>query len=228
MLHSSKHSTSYTPPSEPLQPKRLPQDFQLATNLVLDYHPHLTEEQIEPIRKRVIEHIDYLRVAFTDFLELRGKRILDIACGSRNYHDDTLKRYEPWMPRLLVHLGAHPFGVDLAPQSDERFGWRQADLLTPGALSFVETHSFDAYYVCAFPTRKAIKTMIATGPSWPTVRTEILSHLERSLKPGGTIIRTFTNKTEEYVEQVRQSLQPAPELKLPPHVRRHYEDCFFD
>lgn len=228
MLYQSKNSAAYTPPPEPLQPKRFPEDFQLATQLVLHYHPNLTEERIEPIRKRVIEHIDYLRVVLADLSHIKDKRVLDVACGSRNYKDDTVGAYEPWMARLLVHLGAIPFGVDLAPQRDERFEWRQADLLIPGSLNFLENHSFDAYYVCAFPTRKAVRTMLTTGPSWPTVRTELLSHLERCLKPGGTIIRTFTNKTEEYVEQVRQELQPKPQPQLPPHMRRYYEDCFFD
>jgi hypothetical protein len=47
---------------------------------------------------------------------VRGKRILDIACGSNSSRSpDSGERtaaFEPWFCRLLLELGAEPVGVD--------------------------------------------------------------------------------------------------------------------
>lgn len=205
-------------------------DFRVIWQVIDSYYPHLSPDDGEPVEKRVAFHLDQLRASFPNIHEVRGKRILDIACGSRNYQDDTLKRYEPWMCRLLHHLGAIPVGVDLAPQRDENFESHVADLTVPNALRFLDPHSFDAAYISAFPTRKAIRHLDSKGLKWSDMREDILSHMRRSLKPGGIIIRQFNAGDEELVRNTlkepptRQSVQPsAQEL---PHTMPPW--CFRD
>ena len=232
MFQSPRNNTQYNPPEEPRRQPRQPGDFRLASDLVRSYHPYISESDIDPLQTRVLQHIDFLRSAFADINEVRGKRILDVACGSRNYPDNVGGKYDPWMPRLLVKLGARPVGVDLSPQRHESFEWHQADLLAPDSLSFLQRWSFDAYYVCGFPTRKCVEIMFTTGPKWPDVRAEILSHLSRSLKPDGRVIRTFTTATEMYVAETSKPFTPPvpPVLSLPPRPLpgHHYDDCFLD
>ena len=204
-------------------------DFRIIWEVIESYHPRLSSDGGELVEKRVGFHLDQLRASFPNIHDVQGKRILDLACGSRNYEDDTLNRYEPWMCRLLLHLGALPVGVDLAPQRDERFKAECADLTIPDALSFLETQSFDAAYISAFPTRKAIRHLVSKGLSWPAMRENILVHTRRCLKPDGIIIRQFTEGDEELVRGVfKENRAPSPEPHLPPNLRnplpRHYYD----
>ena len=103
------------------------------------------------------------------------------------------------MSRLLYHLGAHPVGVDLAPQRGEAFTSHTADLTIPDSLCFLESSSFDAVYVSAFPTRKAINHLMEKGLEWPSMRENLLAHIARCLKPDGKIIRQFSSADEELV-----------------------------
>jgi SAM-dependent methyltransferase len=232
MFQPSTRHTPYNPPEEPRRQPRQSGDIRLASDLVRSYYPALSDSEIDPPQTRVIQHIDFLRSAFPDISEVRGKRILDVACGSRNYPDNVGGRYDPWMARLLVQLGAHPVGVDLSPQHNERFEWYQADLLVSNALAFLPSRSLDAYYICAFPTRKCVEAMFTTGPCWSDVRTEILSHLSRALKPEGRVIRTFTTATETYVADTSKPFLPPvpPALSLPPRPlpNHYYDDCFLE
>jgi hypothetical protein len=237
MLQPNSHTRSYTPPSEPLRRPRQPTDAELATSIINTYHPVLSESVHEKLTKRVLEHIDFLRSAFPEIEGVRGKRILDVACGSRNYPDNQNHLYEPWMLRLLCHLGAECVGVDISPQTDEPFSSYSVDLLEPNALSILPTKSFDAYYICAFPTRRVVTTMATSGPRWEVVRDDILTHLSRCLKSDGRIIRTFTTETEKYVEEKsKAALPPTPALSPDcylPHITRgndfrNINDLFLD
>lgn len=235
MMHQgTKVTPAYQPPPEPLRGRNHASDPVLAKSLVLEYHRDLSDEQSAPARKRVLEHIHFLRAAFPDLEDVKGKRVLDIACGSRTYPDNRDYVYEPWMCRLLLRLGALPVGIDLFAQKGERFRSRQRDLLEPGALAGVKSSFFDAYYVCAFPTRKAVAAMHAGSRSWPDVRTELLSHLTRCLKPDGRIIRTFTVNTETYVDGELRVLREANCSKIPetaqfnPRDMRYLADLSLD
>lgn len=88
--------------------------------------------------------------------KVRGKRILDLGCGStlpknRSYiegHDPEELRmgrsFEPWFPRILMELGAEPVGIDIGNLEDELFEHYRADLTKKGSLNFLPDHSFDA------------------------------------------------------------------------------------
>lgn len=219
----------YVPPKERPDRPPEPDDAKLAGEVIRASYPDISPTEVEHISKRVFAHISFLRGAYPDFSQVRGKTVLDLACGSRSYPDNKDKRYDPWMPRLLLHLGAIPFGVDLHPQIDEKFDWRQANLLVRGSLNFLGNQSFDAYYICAFPTKIVVKEMVTNGPSWPDVRTEILSQVTRALKPDGRIIRTFTDESEKFVAEMSELFMPPRPVLPPPGVpRAYYDDCFWD
>lgn len=193
---------------EPVAPPRQPHDEVLAYRLITRYYVDDGTLDFEPARKTILQHLDRLRAAYPDLQELTGKRVLDVACGSRLYagnrSDDAQRsstlRFDPWMSRLLISLGAHPIGIDICPQTNERFECFEIDLTKKDALAVLPTGSFDAFYISAFPTTPAIQQFLADGRTWPDVREDILSHLRRSLKEDGKIIRPFTTTTERFVQ----------------------------
>ena len=193
---------------EPVAPPRQPQDEVLAYRLITTYYFDDGSRNFEPARKNILQHLDRLRAAYTDLEELHGKRILDVACGARGYSgnrsdgtaDASTVRFDPWMSRLLLSLGAHPIGIDICRQLNERFESIEIDLTKKDVLEVLPTASFDAFYISGFPNTQAIEQFLSNGRSWPEVRDDILSHLHRSLKEGGKIIRPFTEKTESFVQ----------------------------
>ena len=227
MFHQSKgrppHSESE--PVTPSQPQCHPEDLRLAWQVIEKYTPGIPGDDHQYIEHRVLFHLDQLKKAFPNLHDLRDKRILDLACGSRTYEDDTIGRYEPWMSRLLLHLGARPVGIDLTRQQGEEFAAYQVDLTVPDALEFIDSSSFDGAYICAFPTRKAIHHLHKKGLTWPEVRENILFHMRRCLKPEGIIIRQFSTGDEELVRKTLAEIQPPPPITMPPYnLPRHYFD----
>ena len=215
MEPSASPHRGFTPPApatlpvpEPVAPPRQPHDEVLAYRLITTYYIDDGSHDFEPARKNILQHLDRLKAAYPDLQELAGKRILDVACGSRVYAGNRLDdaersstlRFDPWMSRLLISLGAHPIGIDICRQTNERFECLEIDLTTKDALSVLPTGSFDAFYISAFPTTPAIQQFLANGRTWPEVREDILSHLRRSLKEDGKIIRPFTVTTERFVQ----------------------------
>ncbi len=199
--HQCTTSTQGTPVASTTGEHRPLSDFRIARHLIDAKYPDIFEQDREPLSQRIFTHIDFLRAAYPNIYDVKDKRVLDLACGSTSYEDNNRGKYDPWMSRLLRYLGAHPVGIDLCPQNEESFEWHTADLTIPDALSFLDTHSFDAIYVCAFPTRKAIQHLVAKGVDWSTVRDNMLTHLARCLKPSGTIIRQFNPSDERLVNE---------------------------
>ena len=208
------------------------EDVERARELIAQFRPGLDDDSAKPLEDRLFFHINQLRASFGDIRAVKGKQIIDVACGSQFYVDNYQGRYDPWMSRLLVSLGAMSLGIDIAPQHEvEKFKPRPTDLTVPDALSFLESNSFDAYYISAFPTRKAVKHLVEKGLEWPAIRENILSHLNRALKPGGIVIRRFNNGDEKLVAGVLESPRPPvepPALTMPPPyprtMWRHYDD----
>lgn len=197
------------------------EDLRVITRVIRDFHPNLSPDEIKPIHRRLEFHLNQLRASFPDISMVRGKKILDIACGSRNYEDDTLKRFEPWMCRLLLHLGATPVGVDRVSQRTEEFESHIADLTVPDALSCVKPPLFDGVYISGFPTCKAIEHLDSIGLTWPTMRENILYHARRLLKPGGIIIRQFDAGDEELVRLTLEKLRIAEAARHPARETLH-------
>lgn len=193
---------------EPVAPPRQPHDEVLAYRLITNYYIDDGSQDFGPARKCILQHLDRLRAAYPDLQELNGKRILDVACGSRLYGGNHVAeggssstlRFDPWMSRLLISFGARPIGIDICRQTNERFECLEIDLTKKDALAVLPTGSFDGFYISAFPTTPAIEQFLANGRTWPEVRDDILSHLRRSLKDGGKIIRPFTVTTERFVQ----------------------------
>jgi SAM-dependent methyltransferase len=176
-------------------------DFRIAEQLINVRYPDIANQDRGPILSRIFTHIDFLRGTYPDIHDVAGKRFLDLACGATNYEDNGRGKYDPWMSRLLRHLDARPLGIDICPQQDENFESQQADLTIPDALSILDTASFDAVYVCAFPTRKMIQHLVERGIEWAPLRDNMMEHLARCLKPDGTIIRGFKGSDELLVEE---------------------------
>ena len=120
------------------------------------------EPGLEEIIKQLVGRIYR---AYDTFAVLKGKRILDIACGSStskapssvfvdtpfgggqipvSHTDGYTAHFEPWFCRILLELGADPVGVDLGNLDGETFEHYKVDLGQPGALNFLPDGSFDA------------------------------------------------------------------------------------
>jgi hypothetical protein len=112
----------------------------------------------------LMQMVGRLVAAFGRLSNLKGLRILDIACGSNTsrapasnyintpFGEKTIggaskgytAQFEPWFCRLLLELGANPVGVDLGDLEGEAFKHYSVDLGKIGALDFLPAHSFDA------------------------------------------------------------------------------------
>src|SRR5712692_7943665 len=120
----------------------------------------------EPGVKDIIQQfIGRIEHAFGSLAHVKGKRILDIACGSNTskapefifvntlFGERTIRvadtsaytaQFEPWFCRILLELGADPVGVDIGDLEGEAFEHYYVNLGIPGALDFLLSHSFDA------------------------------------------------------------------------------------
>ena len=85
-----------------------------------------------------------------DYGLLMEKKILDICCGSKDPANKDhgwsvgRDRFAPWFCRALKEIGAHPVGLDIAPNDGEGFESHVADITVKGSLGFLGSGSFDA------------------------------------------------------------------------------------
>jgi hypothetical protein len=117
------------------------------------------------VEQIITQLIGRLLSAFGSTAAVKGKRILDIACGSNTseapsfvfvdtpfgeqrvgipHVEGHTAQFEPWLCRILLELESHPVGVDLGDLEGEAFEHYKVDLGQPGALDFLPSHSFDA------------------------------------------------------------------------------------
>lgn len=98
-----------------------------------------------------------------DYGCLKGKKILDIGCGSEFTNDGNmlfvkLTGFSPWLCRALHKCGAVAVGVDIENNDGEKFEHRLADLSEPGALKKLfgegESATFDAIVMSSFVNSK--------------------------------------------------------------------------
>lgn len=218
---NSAHSRVEPTPrnSKEAETSLLPSDFRLAGQLINARYPHMANQDRNPIMSRILTHIEFLRGTYENLQDVEGKRILDLACGATSYEDNARGKYDPWMSRLLKHLNACPLGIDICPQHNENFDSLPIDLTIHDALSILDTASFDAIYVCAFPTRKMIQRLVERGIEWAPLRDNMMHHLTRCLKPEGKIIRAFKESDELLVEEAvavarTRLLPPSPDDEL--------------
>src|SRR2546428_3768782 len=148
----------------------------------------------EPELERVLrEFVERLQRAFGSVERVRGKRILDIACGSNSSRSpDTGERtatFEPWFCRLLLELGADPVGVDAGDLATERFEHHAADLSRIGALDFLPDASFDGIQDSRLFGSPEFLALLPRSQHAP-IKAELQRQEKRLLKPGGVIIHS--------------------------------------
>lgn len=120
------------------------------------------EPGVEEILKQLIGRLES---AFGSLTGLKGKRVLDIACGSNTSRAPSFiyintpfgetriplphrrgytAQFEPWFCRILLEVGADPVGIDLGDLEAETFEHYAVDLGREGGLDFLPSHTFDA------------------------------------------------------------------------------------
>jgi hypothetical protein len=138
------------------------------------------------------EFVTRLMDAFGSLSAIRGRAILDIACGSRSSRSPATGRpspeFKPWMCRLLLELGAHPVGLDIGDNTEEAFEHHRVDLGDPGALDFLASGSFDAIHESRLFGSPEFRS--AHGPATERIRREIHRQERRLLRPGGVLIHS--------------------------------------
>ncbi len=138
------------------------------------------------------ELIGRLANAFDPFSAVRGKSVLDIACGSNSSRSPITgartAEFEPWMCRLLLELGAEPVGIDVGDLDGEAFVHHLVDLGVPGSLDFLATGSFDAVHESRLFGSPEFRA--AYRPATERIRREIHEQERRLLRPGGVLIHS--------------------------------------
>jgi hypothetical protein len=191
-----------------------PQDREaLAKTLrALDARYELTRKMTkEPGAAEILaQMLGRLAAAYGKLSALRGKKILDIACGSNTskfpgsivvntpFGAKTIGRpsknytalFEPWFCRILLELGADPVGVDMGDLEAEAFTHHRVDLGRTGALDFLPDHSFDAIQDSRLFGSPEFTALFPDPADRLQVAREIRRQERRLLKIGGTIIHS--------------------------------------
>lgn len=149
----------------------------------------------EPETGEVIDQfVGRLERAFGDLTAVKGKRILDIGCGSNtSRHPRTGKItpiFEPWFCRMLLELGAEPVGIDMGDLEGEAFAHYYVDLAEKGGLDFMPDAVFDGIQDSRIFGSPEFTTRHPDAQDYYIVSQEIKRQEKRLLKPGGVIIHS--------------------------------------
>ena len=152
-----------------------------------------------------------LENAFGNLSAVKGKRILDIACGSstskapasiyintpfgekRINTADThgyTAQFEPWFCRVLLQMGAHPVGIDFGNLEGEAFEHYRVDLGRIEALDFLPDYSFDAVQDSRLFGSPEFTAQFPDPADRLNVASEICRQERRLLKAGGRVIHS--------------------------------------
>ncbi len=162
----------------------------------------------------IISYIREIRRNFGGLENVRGKRILDLGCGStldeetkqiikasggkldlveedlRSKGKLDVARYfvfQPWICRILLELGANPVGVDVGSNQDEKFENYQLDLSQKGALDFLPDKSFDGFNLKSLLDSPQLG-MSKSKKEREAMKLEIERQRKRLLKDDGKVI----------------------------------------
>lgn len=141
---------------------------------------------------------------------LKGKRILDIGCGStggtfdiemhrgdfgtKSFGDDSLRIFEPWLCRGLLELGADPVGIDIGELNNEKFEHHRRDLTEPRALDFLGDESFDGVRMRLFLSSPELENTLSRKgirdkkKFMLDLQKELYRQIRRLLKDGGKVL----------------------------------------
>jgi len=148
--------------------------------------------------------------SFGSLTAVRGKRILDIACGSNTSKAPSRFRirtpfghlllgrprsgyaalFEPWFCRILLQLGADPVGVDFGDLEGEDFTHYRVDLGRSGALDFLPERSFDGIQDSRLFGSPEFTTQFPNQSDRLNVGREIRRQEQRLLKASGILIHS--------------------------------------
>jgi SAM-dependent methyltransferase len=190
-----------------------PQDYlQIAMAIqVLDSRYELFKKlNKEPGVAEIIEQMaGRLARSYQRLSDLKGKRILDIACGSNTskmpgsiyvntpFGEISLgggrgytALFEPWFCRILFELGASPIGLDFGDLQDEIFEHEKVDLGHPGALDFLPGASFDGIQDSRLFGSPEFTAEFPDLADRLKVAEELVRQEHRLLKPDGIIIHS--------------------------------------
>ncbi len=166
------------------------------------------EPGVEPILQQLVGRITS---AFKPVTTVRGKRILDLACGSNTSKapsfvyintpfgesririaspENYTAQFEPWFCRLLLALGAEPVGVDLGGLEGEAFEHFRVDLGQAGALDFLPGQSFDGVQDSRLFGSPEFTAQFPNPADRLKVAQEIRRQERRLLKPNGILIHS--------------------------------------
>lgn len=123
--------------------------------------------------------LQYLRLflATDGFESIQGKKILDIACGSRTGSPpDGVERrtdnYEPWFARFAQACGADVTGMDRRASAPENYRHMRVDLTNqndPNGLATLPDESFDIINTSGFLSPRASKNSSAIDMTDPAI-----------------------------------------------------------
>lgn len=119
--------------------------------------------------------------------DLRGKKILDLGCGSiftRSFMENFEGYkgfYEPWLCRFLKYAEAVPVGVDINDNLSETFENYKIDLTQEGCFSGFPDSSFDVAHAGSFFTLHNLE-------DYSGVKDNLIVQLERIVKPDGAFV----------------------------------------
>ena len=140
------------------------------------------------------EFIGRLQRAFGSLTRVKGKRILDIASGSKSSRSPTTGKrtamFEPWFARLLLELGAEPVALDGGDLDGERFEHHRVDLGKPGALDFLAAASFDGVQDSRLFGSPEFRKAYPRQRDHKRIKAEIADQERRVLKPDGVVIHS--------------------------------------
>jgi hypothetical protein len=163
------------------------------------------------VEQIITQLIGRLLSAFGSLSAVKGKRILDIACGSNTsqapsfvfvdtpfgehkvsipHVEGHTAQFEPWLCRILLELESHPVGVDLGDLEGEAFEHYQVDLGQPGALDFLPSHSFDAVQDSRLFGSPEFTAHFPNRADRLRIAEEIVSQERRLLKYDGVVIHS--------------------------------------
>jgi hypothetical protein len=196
-----------------LAKSREDQDLIAAMLMGLDDQYELTQKisQEPGLKDIVLQLIGRIYQAYGALAMVRGKRILDIACGSNSSKAPSFvfvntpfgarriptsssegytAQFEAWFCRTLLEIGADPVGIDLGDLEQETFEHYQIDLGQAGALNFLPDHSFDAVQDSRLFGSPEFTAQIPQQTDRLKVATEIWKQEQRLLKANGIVIHS--------------------------------------
>lgn len=174
-----------------------------------DFSEKITRERgVEEIIKQMVGRI---AKALGKISNVKGKRILDIACGSNTSRapssiyintpfgekrirvsktEEYTAQFEPWFCRMLLELGAIPVGIDFGDLEGEAFEHYRVDLGQKGALDFLPSQTFDAVQDSRLFGSPEFTAQFPKQADRLQIAQEIRQQEQRLLKADGIVIHS--------------------------------------